>query len=44
MKYRYKTEWHIPLVVPFEDGKDKKVLEIGCGNGVDGVMWAKAGC
>ena len=42
-EYRYKTEWHIPLVVPFEDGKDKKVLEIGCGNGVDGVMWAKAG-
>jgi len=42
-EYRYETEWHIPLVVPFDDGKDKDVLEIGCGNGVDGVMWAKAG-
>ena len=42
-EYRYETEWHIPKVVPFGDGKDKDVLEIGCGNGVDGVMWAKAG-
>src|SRR5688572_29276335 len=42
-EYRYKTEWHIPLVVPFEDGRGRKVLEIGLGNGVDGTMWAKHG-
>jgi len=42
-EYRYKTEWHIPLVVPFEQGRGKKVLEIGLGNGVDGTMWAKHG-
>ena len=42
-EYRYKTEWHIPLVVPFEEGRGKKVLEIGLGNGVDGTMWAKHG-
>ena len=34
-EYRYKTEWHIPLVVPFEQGRGRKVLEIGLGNGVD---------
>ncbi len=42
-EYRYKTEWHIPVVVPFEEGRGKKVLEIGLGNGVDGTMWAKSG-
>lgn len=40
-EFRYKTEWHIPLLVPFASGNGKKVLEIGCGNGADGVMWAK---
>lgn len=42
-EYRYQIEWHIPEVVPFESGNGKSVLEIGCGNGVDGVMWARAG-
>lgn len=42
-QFRYDTEWHIPEIVPFQDGKEKHVLEIGCGNGADGVMWAQNG-
>jgi ubiquinone/menaquinone biosynthesis C-methylase UbiE len=42
-QFRYRTEWHIPLLVPFAEQKGKKVLEIGCGNGADGVMFARAG-
>jgi ubiquinone/menaquinone biosynthesis C-methylase UbiE len=40
---RYRTEWHIPLLVPFAQTKGKKVLEIGTGNGADGVMFALNG-
>jgi len=43
LDFRYKTEWHIPLLVPFHDVKGKAVLEIGCGNGADGYMFAKNG-
>ena len=42
-QFRYETEWHIPEIVPFQDGKDRDVLEIGCGNGADGAMWAQNG-
>lgn len=42
-KYRYQVEWHILELVPFAESKGKKVLEIGCGNGVDGTMFAEAG-
>ncbi len=42
-KLRYETEWHIPLLVPFSESKNKNVLEIGCGNGADGVMFAMNG-
>jgi len=42
-QFRYRTEWHIPLLVPFAEQKGRKVLEIGCGNGADGVMFARAG-
>jgi ubiquinone/menaquinone biosynthesis C-methylase UbiE len=42
-RLRYTVEWHIPLLVPFADTKGSKVLEIGCGNGADGVMFALAG-
>ena len=41
--YRYRTEWHIPLLVPFAESKGKKVLEIGTGNGAEGVMFALNG-
>ncbi|HMJ90276.1 MAG TPA: class I SAM-dependent methyltransferase [Candidatus Acidoferrum sp.] len=41
--YRYRTEWHIPLLVPFAEAKDKTVLEIGTGNGADGAMFALNG-
>jgi len=42
-QFRYRVEWHIPLLVPFSETRNKKVLEIGCGNGADGTMFAKAG-
>jgi len=42
-EHRYRTEWHIPLLVPFADAKGKTVLEIGTGNGADGVMFAANG-
>src|SRR5438309_4438835 len=42
-EHRYRTEWHIPLLVPFAEAKGKKVLEIGTGNGADGVMFALNG-
>ena len=40
---RYRTEWHIPLLVPFAETKGQTVLEIGTGNGADAVMFAKNG-
>lgn len=42
-QFRYQTEWHIPELVPFAEAKGKSVLEIGCGNGADGVMFAQNG-
>src|SRR5581483_1193671 len=42
-EFRYRTEWHIPLLVPFGETNGKRVLEIGCGNGADGVMFAEHG-
>lgn len=42
-EYRYRTEWHLPLLVPFAEARGKKVLEIGTGNGADGAMFALNG-
>jgi len=42
-EHRYRTEWHIPSLVPFADAKGKQILEIGTGNGADGVMFALNG-
>ncbi|HEX8281676.1 MAG TPA: class I SAM-dependent methyltransferase [Chthoniobacterales bacterium] len=42
-EFRYRTEWHIPELVPFAEGRGKRVLEIGLGNGADGAMWASNG-
>src|ERR1700751_3584224 len=42
-EHRYRTEWHIPLLVPFAEAKGKAVLEIGTGNGADGAMFAHHG-
>lgn len=41
--YRYRTEWHIPLLVPFAESQGQQVLEIGTGNGAEGVMFALNG-
>ena len=37
--FRYSTEWHIPLLIPFSESNGKNLLEIGCGNGADGVCF-----
>ncbi len=42
-EHRFRTEWHIPLLVPFASAKGKSVLEIGTGNGADGAMFALNG-
>jgi len=42
-EFRYRSEWHIPQLVPFGETSGKRVLEIGCGAGADGVMFAKHG-
>lgn len=42
-EHRYRTEWHIPLLVPFAEARGRKVLEIGTGNGADGAMFALNG-
>jgi SAM-dependent methyltransferase len=41
--FRYRTEWHIPAFARFADGAERQVLEIGCGNGADGAMFAMQG-
>jgi SAM-dependent methyltransferase len=40
---RYRTEWEIPAFAGFAEARGKRVLEIGCGNGADAVMFAKHG-
>src|SRR5262245_37200549 len=42
-EFRYRTEWQIPAFAGFADARGKRVLEIGCGNGADAVMFAKHG-
>ena len=42
-EFRYRTEWHIPEFAAFSAAAGKHVLEIGCGNGTDGVMFALNG-
>jgi SAM-dependent methyltransferase len=42
-QFRYRTEWHIPAFASFPEAKDKQLLEIGCGNGAEGVMFARHG-
>jgi len=40
---RYKLEPFIKQIVQFEKWQDKKVLEVGCGIGIDGMEFAKNG-
>jgi len=42
-EFRYRTAWYIPGFASFAEAKGKRVLEIGCGNGADGVMFASHG-
>lgn len=41
--HRYGAEPHIAQVAQFEQGRAKRVLEIGVGAGADHVEWARAG-
>jgi ubiquinone/menaquinone biosynthesis C-methylase UbiE len=41
--FRYRSEWHIPAFAAFDQARGKRVLEIGCGNGADGAMFALHG-
>jgi ubiquinone/menaquinone biosynthesis C-methylase UbiE len=42
-EFRYRTAWYIPAFASFAQARGKRVLEIGCGNGADGVMFASHG-
>ena len=42
-EFRYRTEWHIPAFAAFPEAAGRRVLEIGCGNGADGVSFALHG-
>lgn len=40
---RYRIEWHLNELIPFNKFYGKRMLEIGCGMGCDGVSFAKNG-
>jgi 2-polyprenyl-3-methyl-5-hydroxy-6-metoxy-1,4-benzoquinol methylase len=42
-RYRYETMPFIPEAASFENFSRKRVLEVGCGVGTDGVQFAEAG-
>src|SRR5665811_1969845 len=42
-RHRFETMWWIRETIPFEAARGEDVLEIGCGNGADGIVFAQHG-
>jgi ubiquinone/menaquinone biosynthesis C-methylase UbiE len=40
---RYRTHYHLPELFESLDGQDRRLLEVGCGIGVDSIQLAKRG-
>ena len=40
---RYRTHYHLPELFESMDGRDQRLLEVGCGIGVDSIQLAKRG-
>ena len=40
---RYRTHYHLPELFESMDGTDQRLLEVGCGIGVDSIQLAKRG-
>lgn len=42
-EHRYRIHWHLPRMIPFAAARGEALLEIGTGNGADGVTFAQHG-